>query len=183
MLVVDDVDLLRDFTRNFLEMTGLTVLVAGSGPQALKVLEESAEPVDLVFTDYNMPGMNGAELIAQIAARRPEMKFILASGFLNEATVASVGKYQAEMFVQALRHARRLRNCHAKARRRMSAPPMKKLSLAMIVKNEARCLARCLESVRAIVDEIIVADTGSTDGTLEIAAGIRREGLALRLDQ
>ena len=43
------------------------------------------------------------------------------------------------------------------------------LSLAMIVKNEARCLARCLRSVRAVVDEIIVADTGSTDDTVKIA--------------
>ena len=40
----------------------------------------------------------------------------------------------------------------------------------MIVKNEARCLARCLRSVRAILDEIIIADTGSTDGTIEIAS-------------
>lgn len=39
----------------------------------------------------------------------------------------------------------------------------------MIVKNEARCLARCLDSVQTIVDEIIVVDTGSTDGTPEIA--------------
>jgi len=44
-----------------------------------------------------------------------------------------------------------------------------KLSLALIVKNEARCLARCLQSVRAIADEIIVADTGSTDDTVKIA--------------
>jgi glycosyltransferase involved in cell wall biosynthesis len=43
-----------------------------------------------------------------------------------------------------------------------------KLSLAMIVKNEARCLARCLRSVRPIVDEIVMVDTGSTDGTIEI---------------
>ena len=39
----------------------------------------------------------------------------------------------------------------------------------MIVKNEARCLARCLRSVRAVVDEIVVADTGSTDDTVKIA--------------
>jgi glycosyltransferase involved in cell wall biosynthesis len=44
-----------------------------------------------------------------------------------------------------------------------------KLSLAMIVKNEARCLARCLQSIRTVVDEIVLVDTGSTDGTLEIA--------------
>src|ERR1700733_5202223 len=49
------------------------------------------------------------------------------------------------------------------------AVPNPKLSLAMIVKNEARCLARCLRSVQGIVDEIIVADTGSTDDTPKIA--------------
>jgi len=46
---------------------------------------------------------------------------------------------------------------------------MKKLSLAMIVKNEARCLARCLRSVQKIANEIIIVDTGSTDRTGEIA--------------
>jgi glycosyltransferase involved in cell wall biosynthesis len=44
-----------------------------------------------------------------------------------------------------------------------------KLSLAMIVKNESRCLARCLQSVKGIVHEMIVADTGSTDDTVKIA--------------
>jgi len=39
----------------------------------------------------------------------------------------------------------------------------------MIVKNEARCLARCLASVRGLVDEIIITDTGSTDDTVKIA--------------
>ena len=39
----------------------------------------------------------------------------------------------------------------------------------MIAKNEERVLARCLASVRAIVDEIILVDTGSTDRTVEIA--------------
>jgi len=39
----------------------------------------------------------------------------------------------------------------------------------MIVKNEARCLARCLHSVKGIADEIVIADTGSTDNTICIA--------------
>ena len=43
------------------------------------------------------------------------------------------------------------------------------LSLAMIVKNEARCLARCLQSIRSMVDEMVIVDTGSTDDTVEIA--------------
>lgn len=43
------------------------------------------------------------------------------------------------------------------------------LSLCMIVKNEENTLSRCLESVKDIVDEIILVDTGSTDSTVEIA--------------
>lgn len=40
----------------------------------------------------------------------------------------------------------------------------------MIVKNEATSLQRSLESIRGLVDEIVIADTGSTDGTAELAA-------------
>lgn len=46
---------------------------------------------------------------------------------------------------------------------------MAELSLCMIVKNEEGRLAQCLESVRGAVDEIVILDTGSTDGTKEIA--------------
>ncbi|MBD2325635.1 glycosyltransferase [Alkalinema sp. FACHB-956] len=43
------------------------------------------------------------------------------------------------------------------------------LSLCMIVKNEAANLPRCLDSVKDVVDEMIVLDTGSTDQTIAIA--------------
>jgi len=43
------------------------------------------------------------------------------------------------------------------------------ISLCMIVKNEEKVLSRCLKSVKDVVDEIIIVDTGSTDKTKEIA--------------
>jgi glycosyltransferase involved in cell wall biosynthesis/Tfp pilus assembly protein PilF len=46
------------------------------------------------------------------------------------------------------------------------------LSLCMIVRNEERRIARALESVKALADEMIVVDTGSTDQTREIAAAM-----------
>ncbi|MDI6603879.1 MAG: glycosyltransferase [Thermoanaerobacteraceae bacterium] len=45
------------------------------------------------------------------------------------------------------------------------------LSLCMIVKNEENNLLRCLKSVKEIVDEMVIVDTGSTDRTVEIAEG------------
>ncbi len=44
------------------------------------------------------------------------------------------------------------------------------ISLCMIVKNEEAVLARCLDTVADLVDEIVIVDTGSTDATKEIAA-------------
>ncbi|MBV8153369.1 MAG: glycosyltransferase [Candidatus Eremiobacteraeota bacterium] len=50
---------------------------------------------------------------------------------------------------------------------RVQKPPG--ISLCMIVKNEERFLRQCLDSVKDVVDEMIVVDTGSTDTTMEIA--------------
>jgi glycosyltransferase involved in cell wall biosynthesis len=44
------------------------------------------------------------------------------------------------------------------------------ISACMIVKNEEKVLARCLESIKDLVEEIIIVDTGSTDATKDIAA-------------
>ncbi len=47
---------------------------------------------------------------------------------------------------------------------------MKTLGLVMIVKDEERCLGKCLEQAKGLVDKIFITDTGSTDRTKEIAA-------------
>ena len=52
----------------------------------------------------------------------------------------------------------------------VSAPPpiankIKKITLCMIVKDEARVIERCLSSVLPVIDEFCIVDTGSTDGT------------------
>ena len=49
----------------------------------------------------------------------------------------------------------------------MSAGPT--ISLCMMVKDESRFLSQCLKGARAVVDEMIVIDTGSRDGTQGIA--------------
>lgn len=55
-------------------------------------------------------------------------------------------------------------SCHA------IAPKRATISLVMIVRDEEQTLRRCLDSVRGVVDELVIVDTGSTDATRAIAA-------------
>lgn len=100
ILVVDDVDLLRDFARNFLEMAGFTVLTADNGHEAIQILENAGEPVDIILTDYNMPSMNGVDLVKLVAERWPKTKFILASGYLDEKTQSSMRNHNATLILK-----------------------------------------------------------------------------------
>jgi glycosyltransferase involved in cell wall biosynthesis len=45
-----------------------------------------------------------------------------------------------------------------------------RIALNIIVKNEEKFLRGCLESIKNLVDEIVLADTGSTDSTVAIAS-------------
>ena len=49
------------------------------------------------------------------------------------------------------------------------------ISLCMIVKNEEKVLARCLDSIADLMDEIIIVDTGSSDNTKEIAKRLSKD--------
>lgn len=70
VMIVDDSPATRRMIRRVLEMTGLPVdefIEAGDGHQALAHWEQA--PVDLVFTDINMPGMNGEEFLEELRRR------------------------------------------------------------------------------------------------------------------
>lgn len=92
LLVVDDLDLVLEFASSFLKQAGYQVLTANSAEAALKVLSQQKLPIDLVLTDYAMPGRNGWQLIQDIAKRWPLTKCILASGYLEEEERTEISK-------------------------------------------------------------------------------------------
>ncbi|MGF6191028.1 glycosyltransferase [Serratia sp. 2723] len=53
------------------------------------------------------------------------------------------------------------------------------VAAAIIVKNEERCIARCIDSLLPLFQEIIVVDTGSTDNTLRILNGYLADGVKI----
>lgn len=77
ILIVDDSPGMRKVIRKTLGLSGFPTDVffeAGDGIEALDVL--SKEDVQIVFTDINMPNMNGEELMEQISIK-PELKHLL----------------------------------------------------------------------------------------------------------
>jgi CheY-like chemotaxis protein len=81
ILCVDDEETPRTLRKLILQKQGYQVITAGSGAEALELLER--EKIDLVLSDQMMPGMLGTELTKSVKAARPKMPVILISG-VNE---------------------------------------------------------------------------------------------------
>lgn len=80
ILLVDDDVLIAMSSVDMLEDLGHEVLEANSGRQALELLNRG-ESIDLMITDFAMPGMTGAQLIETVRAKFPELPILLATGY------------------------------------------------------------------------------------------------------
>lgn len=87
LLFVDDDFLINLSTTSLLEDLGHTVVAASSGPEALEVLR-TGKPIDMMITDYAMPGMTGLQLAEQARALRPGLPILLATGYADLPTRA-----------------------------------------------------------------------------------------------
>jgi len=79
ILVVDDNKDLRETTQVFLEESALEVVPAIDGRGAKEILESRHEEIGVVLTDYQMPRMNGVDLIKLVKVCYPWIKTILMS--------------------------------------------------------------------------------------------------------
>ena len=100
ILVVEDSSLLRHMTTSFLERFGFIVLEAANGADALEILEQERD-IPLVITDYEMPKMNGFELIGRIRAQwsKNELVIIGISSHENDLLSARLIKAGANDFL------------------------------------------------------------------------------------
>jgi response regulator RpfG family c-di-GMP phosphodiesterase len=91
ILLVDDEPSILASLRRLLKSHGFEVFLANSGQEGLEVLER--EPIDIVFSDMRMPGMDGSQFLEQVFARWPETKRILLTGYADvKSTIAAVNQ-------------------------------------------------------------------------------------------
>lgn len=79
VLIVDDEEMVRSIITQLLLLKGHTVRTASSGPEALECVEQ--ESFDIVFTDFGMPEMSGADLAQTLRTSYPELPVVLLTGY------------------------------------------------------------------------------------------------------
>ena len=81
ILLVEDEDSVRTFTKKALELSGYNITEAYDGVSALKCVNEEKNNYDLIITDVMMPEMDGPTLAGEIKKNNPQQKILFISGY------------------------------------------------------------------------------------------------------
>ncbi len=87
ILLAEDEKDVREVAREFLELSGYTVLEAKDGAEAVEVAAKHSGDIDLLLTDMVMPGMSGREVSARLTAMRAGLRVIYMSGYTEYAAL------------------------------------------------------------------------------------------------
>src|SRR5579863_3855332 len=87
VLLVEDEKGVRELAREYLEMTGYTVIEAENGHTALELAALHSGPIHLLMTDVVMPGISGRELTERVKSIRPDIRVLFMSGYTDQAVV------------------------------------------------------------------------------------------------
>ena len=100
ILVVDDEDHVRNVTEMMLTQFGLDVLGAADGIEAVDVIRDRGDSIDLVIMDLTMPRMSGEEAFHEMRILRPDLKVVMTSGYNEMDTSSGLGKQDVFEFLQ-----------------------------------------------------------------------------------
>lgn len=99
VLLVEDEDAVRMGGVRALQSRGYTVLEAGSGVEAMELMEEHADEVDIIVSDVVMPEMDGPTLLREVRALNPDIKFVFVSGYAQDAFAKNLPEGEAFGFL------------------------------------------------------------------------------------
>ncbi|MDD9878526.1 MAG: response regulator [Magnetovibrio sp.] len=110
ILVVDDESIIRNMVEHALKAISIrSIVLAPDGIKALRVLENTPEPFDIIICDWMMPNMDGMEFLRQVKGRGEPAKFLMLTGkatreAVSEAISAGIDSYIAKPFTAAELH-------------------------------------------------------------------------------
>jgi CheY-like chemotaxis protein len=87
ILVVEDDAIVRMLIVDVLEELEFQVLEAADAEEALKVVEDSSNVINLMMTDVGLPDMDGKQLATKVRELRPDLPILFASGYAESIDV------------------------------------------------------------------------------------------------
>ncbi|MCB0276520.1 MAG: response regulator, partial [Calditrichaeota bacterium] len=99
LLIVEDEEMLVELLTHVLTTHGYNVLTARDGEEAIQVFRNFKEEIDLVFSDFGLPKMNGWQAFLEMRQLRPKIPGIFASGFFDPETKAAMQEKGVEKFL------------------------------------------------------------------------------------
>ena len=91
IVIAEDDPGVRRTVQMTLKALGYDVRAYASGPELLVALEGDDQPIAMLLTDFEMPGLNGYELAGKLRILRPNIKVLLISG-LSEESISPAAK-------------------------------------------------------------------------------------------
>ena len=94
LLLVDDEQVLLDMNADMLQRLGYRVTTKSNGFEALAVFNADPRGFDMVLSDQTMPGLTGEQLAGHILALRPDIPFLLCTGYsaqISEEKISALG--------------------------------------------------------------------------------------------
>ena len=84
ILLVEDDEIVREFTKRGLSRNGYKVIVAENVQEALDIFQKDDGNFDLIFSDVVLPDGRGPRLVEQLAKQKPEINVLFTSGYTGE---------------------------------------------------------------------------------------------------
>jgi CheY-like chemotaxis protein len=100
LLVVEDEEMLRELLRIALQTAGYTVLTAVDGQEAIDLFDQHWGDIQLVLSDVGLPKLSGYDVFRKMKRTKPNLRFILASGFMEPTMKYEIFKEGVKDFVQ-----------------------------------------------------------------------------------
>jgi two-component system, NtrC family, response regulator PilR len=97
ILIVDDERSIQVGLKGLLTKEGHEVATAGSGEEALRLLD--SQSFDLLLTDLRMPGVDGMSLLKQVKERRPDICVIMMTAYGSEKVAVEAMKAGAHGYL------------------------------------------------------------------------------------
>lgn len=91
ILLVEDETPVRIFSKSALTNKGYSVLEAECAEDALKIVKEKGNKIDIIITDVVMPGMTGPAMIEEVGKQYPDIKVVFISGYAEDAFIETYG--------------------------------------------------------------------------------------------